>query len=467
MNLTYGNCSIIPVPPNTDEFNHCMNRFTGDYYMDIEGLYKVYNPSSDMRFNLRLEQYKTKDSYCIRSLFHDTSEENAVSICTNNFDWRYGRRYKYGPGVYFSISPTLANRHSSRGPYLQRSMFIVNVLMSNVLTVPEGAEVSLPDLYYDEDYDTILCHGGQTYLKFFDCEYYPIYFINYISKWMGATVFVQPLDLIKNRMQLSKGKEYPTSLHAARGIIAKEGFFGLYNGLSAGLFRQATYTTARLGIYTFLFDKAKSSDGKPPGFAVKAIIGMISGMCGAFVGTPAEVALIRMTADGRLPPAERRNYSNVFNALSRIVKEEGVLTLWRGAVPTMGRAMVVNAAQLASYSQAKQLLVENLKLSEGIFLHFVASMISGLITTAASMPVDIAKTRIQNMKTIDGKPEFKGPLDVLGKVIRNEGVFALWKGFMPYYFRLGPHTVLTFIFLEQMNAAYFKHVLGEEKQGGL
>ena len=43
-------------------------------------------------------------------------------------------------------------------------------------------------------------------------------------------------------------------------------------------------------------------------------------------------------------------------------------------------------------------------------------MISGLATTAASMPVDIAKTRIQNMKMIDGKPEFTGAIDVLGKV---------------------------------------------------
>ena len=31
----------------------------------------------------------------------------------------------------------------------------------------------------------------------------------------------------------------------------------------------------------------------------------------------------------RLPPAERRGYSSVFNALSRMAKEEGVLTLWR------------------------------------------------------------------------------------------------------------------------------------------
>ena len=64
-----------------------------------------------------------------------------------------------------------------------------------------------------------------------------------------------------------------------------------------------------------------------------------------------------MTSDGRLPIAERRNYKNVMDALVRITREEGLATLWRGAIPTMGRAMVVNAAQLASYSQAKQALL--------------------------------------------------------------------------------------------------------------
>lgn len=56
--------------------------------------------------------------------------------------------------------------------------------------------------------------------------------------------------------------------------------------------------------------------------------------------------------------ADRRNYKNVFDALFRIIREEGLFTLWRGAIPTMGRAMVVNAAQLASYSQAKQALLD-------------------------------------------------------------------------------------------------------------
>jgi solute carrier family 25 oxoglutarate transporter 11 len=290
---------------------------------------------------------------------------------------------------------------------------------------------------------------------------------------MGATCVVQPLDLVKNRMQLSgeggKAREYKTSFHAIQGIVKKEGVVAMYNGLSAGLLRQATYTTTRLGIYTWLFEIFSGTDGKPPGFFVKAALGMTAGVVGAFVGTPAEVSLIRMTADGRLPPAERRNYKNVFDSLFRIVKEEGVLTLWRGAVPTMGRAMVVNAAQLASYSQAKQFLLDTGYFKDNVFCHFVSSMISGLITTAASMPVDIAKTRIQNMKTIDGKPEYTGGVDVLAKVVRREGFFALWKGFTPYYARLGPHTVLTFVFLEQMNYLYKKYVLGDTsgKGGGL
>lgn len=175
-----------------------------------------------------------------------------------------------------------------------------------------------------------------------------------------------------------------------------------------------------------------------------------------------------MTADGRLPLSERRNYTGVFNALVRMTREEGLLILWRGCIPTMGRAMVVNAAQLASYTQAKMRLVQTGHFEEGIRLHFTASMISGFITTVASMPVDIAKTRLQNMKVAaDGKAEYRGTVDVLSRVVRQEGVLALWKGFTPYFCRLGPHTVLTFIFLEQMNSAYNKYVLRSDTASGL
>jgi len=78
----------------------------------------------------------------------------------------------------------------------------------------------------------------------------------------------------------------------------------------------------------------------------------------------------------------------------------------------------------------------------------------------------MGKTRIQNMRIIDGKPEYRGAADVLARVIRTEGFFSLWKGFTPYYFRLGPHTVLTFIFLEQMNKWYKYFAYGSVGGGG-
>ena len=56
------------------------------------------------------------------------------------------------------------------------------------------------------------------------------------------------------------------------------------------------------------------------------------------------------------PPEERRNYKNVFNAFSRIVREEGVTAMWSGAVPTMARAMSLNVAMLVTYDECKERL---------------------------------------------------------------------------------------------------------------
>ena len=67
------------------------------------------------------------------------------------------------------------------------------------------------------------------------------------SAGMFATCFVQPLDLVKNRMQVTKtaGGAKPSTLSVISGVIKNEGVSTLYTGLSAGLLRQATYTTTR------------------------------------------------------------------------------------------------------------------------------------------------------------------------------------------------------------------------------
>uniref|UniRef100_A0A6P4E245 Mitochondrial 2-oxoglutarate/malate carrier protein n=1 Tax=Drosophila rhopaloa TaxID=1041015 RepID=A0A6P4E245_DRORH len=279
---------------------------------------------------------------------------------------------------------------------------------------------------------------------------------------MLATCIVQPMDLLKTRMQISGTlgtREYKSSYDVLSKVFKNEGMLSLYNGLSAGLMRQATYTTARMGVFQMELDWYRKNYESDPSVVASMTMGIMAGAFGAMFGNPAEVALIRMMSDNRLLPEHRRNYKNVGEAFMRIVKDEGVVTLWRGCLPTVGRAMVVNMVQLASYSLMKNHLRGYL--NEGIPLHMSAAVVSGLLTTLASMPLDMAKTRIQQMRMIDGKPEYAGTIDVLKKVLKNEGAFAMWKGFTPYLIRMGPHTVFSFVFLEQMNKAYNKHMLGD------
>lgn len=74
-----------------------------------------------------------------------------------------------------------------------------------------------------------------------------------------------------------------------------------------------------------------------------------------------QVAVVRMTADGRLPEVSRRNYKHVFDALWRIQKDEGVKGLWRGTTATVFRAMTANVTQLMSYDAAKSYLMKRCK----------------------------------------------------------------------------------------------------------
>lgn len=58
-----------------------------------------------------------------------------------------------------------------------------------------------------------------------------------------------------------------------------------------------------------------------------------------------------MQADGKLPLAEQRGYRHVGDALLRVGREEGLTAYWRGAAPTVLRAMVVSTTQLGTYDQ--------------------------------------------------------------------------------------------------------------------
>ena len=71
-----------------------------------------------------------------------------------------------------------------------------------------------------------------------------------------ASTFVHPIDLAKVRLQLfelqNPGKPKPSFLTILTKMIKTNGFFSIYDGLSAAYGRQLVYGTARF-LYHFIF----------------------------------------------------------------------------------------------------------------------------------------------------------------------------------------------------------------------
>jgi solute carrier family 25 (mitochondrial oxoglutarate transporter), member 11 len=103
-----------------------------------------------------------------------------------------------------------------------------------------------------------------------------------------------------------------------------------------------TYTTLRLGLYDIgkklALDVAdRRGLGGLVKFGLRQLVGAVSGAIASFLSCPVEVCLVRMQADGKLPPNKRRNYKNIVDALLRIGREEGVTAYWTGARTTVIR----------------------------------------------------------------------------------------------------------------------------------
>merc|ERR550532_2138596 len=149
-----------------------------------------------------------------------------------------------------------------------------------------------------------------------------------------------------------------------------EGPLGLFRGVDASAARQLVYSGTRFGMYDVLKRAAGEEKGKQLSIVSKVVCAASAGAIGAFAGNPGDLAMVRMQADGKLPPAERRGYRNIFDAVRKIARTEGVLSMWRtGVVPNMNRATIITVGQLAAYDQCKQLLVEA-GAPDGIPTHF-------------------------------------------------------------------------------------------------
>lgn len=269
---------------------------------------------------------------------------------------------------------------------------------------------------------------------------------------IGAACITHPLDTMKVYYQTTGSLSGNQSLISATArVIKTNGFMALYNGLSASILRQMTYSTSRFAIYEVTKQKLCTGKETPP-FYKLFVIAALSGAVGGVVGAPADLVNVRMQNDIKLPTKLKRNYNNAIHGLTMIIQNEGIGALFRGCSMAVARAMLVSVGQLAMYDQIKSFLVNYISMhNDKIRTHITASIFTSIICTTITQPVDVLKTRMMNQCGKGNKPNI---LIVVADLYKSSGVTGFFKGFVPAMVRLGPHTVLVYIFYEQLRIHY-------------
>ncbi|KAG8129157.1 putative Mitochondrial dicarboxylate carrier-like protein [Naja naja] len=261
-------------------------------------------------------------------------------------------------------------------------------------------------------------------------------------------------------------------------VIRNDGFLALYNGLSASLCRQTVrdslsqgaqgpmpfYQKVLLGAVggeLGLGKYRKKGEVLPVWAAVFHLLSpLVAGFTGGFVGTPADMVNVRMQNDIKQPAHLRRNYSHALDGLYQVFRKGSSLDLHQQMylsasfiVATFIEASFFSNTALACYDQAKQLVLGTGLLADNIFTHFLASFIAGGCATFLCQPLDVLKTRLMN-----SQGEYRGVMHCAVETAKL-GPSAFYKGLVPAGIRLVPHTVLTFVFLEQLRKYFGIKVL--------
>ncbi|XP_027171292.1 ADP,ATP carrier protein 1, mitochondrial-like [Coffea eugenioides] len=172
-------------------------------------------------------------------------------------------------------------------------------------------------------------------------------------------------------------------------------------------------------------------------FMVDFLMGGVSGAVSKTATAPIERVKLLIQNQEEMIKAGRltERYKGITDCFARTVKDEGVLSLWRGNNTNVIRYFPTQALNFAFKDHFKKMF--NFKKDkDGYWKWFAGNLASGALAGATSQlfvySLDYARTRLTNdakAVTKGGERQFNGLIDVYRKTIRSDGIAGLYRGF--------------------------------------
>ena len=276
-------------------------------------------------------------------------------------------------------------------------------------------------------------------------------------------------DVTKCRMMMDRGnpKIYKNLFDCFKKITSQESPFALFKGLSAGIYRQMIYASLRIALFDY-FVKSIASNPKDPRLIENIVSGIMSGAIGITVANPTDVIKVRMIMNGQptyvngvMTPVERL-YKNTLDCFIKSYQKDGIYKgYWAGWLPNVVRNSIVNPAELATYFYVKNLFLKHTSMPDNYILHIMCGFLAGFVASLFGNPIEVVRTRLMD----DKKGEYKrSAFTAFSKILKNEGIFAFYKGWPLFLLRIGTFNTIVFFVLEKMRDLIVPHFKENRKK---
>ena len=150
---------------------------------------------------------------------------------------------------------------------------------------------------------------------------------------------------------------------------------------------------------------------------------------------PLDLTKTRLQLQGEVASGDLNfKYKGMIRTALGIVKEEGLLMLWRGMLPALYRHAIYTGIRMTAYEEIRNELQRTDKNGFPLWKKVVAGMTAGGVGQLVASPTDLIKTQIQmeGKRGLQGKPpRVKGMTDAFQKIVKQGGVAGLWRGCWP------------------------------------
>jgi len=279
----------------------------------------------------------------------------------------------------------------------------------------------------------------------------------------AMTVFF-PLDTARTRLQVDDKRVAKGSIKVMKEIAQEEGLWSLYRGLGPVL--SSLYCSNFVYFYTFHGLKTICiTPDCTPSAMTDLLIGYIAGVFNVMVTTPLWVVNTRLKLQGAKFKTQqyqqsRKPYKGMIDGILRIIKEEGIGTLWSGTASSV--ILAGNPAiQFMFYEAIKRFLhgcdwIKNRPLQDlSAFEYFIVGAIAKAIATILSYPFQVAQSKQRSGRS-SGEAKKQSMFQLLAAIFRENGVRGLYKGLEAKMLQTVFTAALMFVTYEKLAAFIFK-----------